>query len=612
MRYLQSQLSTSSPGGGLLPPRQHNYTNLRSLGGWSCDKLLHELPRFGWRCWRLTTNPLYLSSWWSRRTLWRTLLPLFGVLKWIHDTLAYLHEDHERFLIVMGLDIVLCIVCSIAGMLPTHTLWSDVGIVVMIFVYTIVSHMLLLHQTEMDVICMIVMCISGLHWLPVSGFALGVFGHLTLRSWEEHIASIGCGIAFVISCAVGIDYRMAAMWAEMEEQGMALACLLDHASNGFCSVDPVSGTILSASSNLQVTFGEENLEGTKFADFIEKSDEEKISSLWSNVNGNEEVQPSFVTCRIHDRPTGSVTFGAKIIPYRLSENSVELCIQVQGDRHFTDSSSLPSSRLLPPRSNVQGSASSAPECPTTAPACPTTAPECSGGPPTSFSSQPASFSWELSPSSSVMRIDRATQTPPLRLDGESASSYRPPRPGLPRPPVQFPDSNRSTTDSESGHSSTQQRRRDRKSRKRSSRHAQKPSLEVDESNAHISIFEVTSAHTCIQSAMWLIKHWNLPKSHKTCCPFHAAVRLFISLLETMITDPCQPLWSPVSGWQCSKCLGMNQEKAKQCALCFTKGGSASSGGVRVVCDRLNDFDDESSDSGTPNSTILKNDDAAGE
>ncbi|CAE7260166.1 unnamed protein product [Symbiodinium natans] len=89
------------------------------------------------------------------------------------------------------------------------------------------------------------------------------------------------------------------------------------------------------------------------------------------------------------------------------------------------------------------------------------------------------------------------------------------------------------------------------------------------------------------SVMWLCKHWNFSYLSVQCCPFHAALGVAFETLKTQKKDPCNPLWSPFTGWQCDFCTAMNHRNSEQCDLCGsgrTPGAGDYSGDLSTMRD----------------------------
>lgn len=90
-------------------------------------------------------------------------------------------------------------------------------------------------------------------------------------------------------------------------------------------------------------------------------------------------------------------------------------------------------------------------------------------------------------------------------------------------------------------------------------------------------FACTPPSTCTMSLQWAMLHWNIPVSASTCCQWHHALEVAVRLLSMRSGSECKRRWSPLVGWQCSRCQSMNHEDIGACDLC-RQGRYAASGG----------------------------------
>merc|ERR1711933_55854 len=86
----------------------------------------------------------------------------------------------------------------------------------------------------------------------------------------------------------------------------------------------------------------------------------------------------------------------------------------------------------------------------------------------------------------------------------------------------------------------------------------------------ISHFAPTSAWSAAVSLLCVMVTWNLPRLPGYCCPFHMAVATAKLLLRRVFQQHCNPLWSPLTGWQCSHCTCMNRDGKEVCEQCGAK------------------------------------------
>ncbi len=100
------------------------------------------------------------------------------------------------------------------------------------------------------------------------------------------------------------------------------------------------------------------------------------------------------------------------------------------------------------------------------------------------------------------------------------------------------------------------------------RHERQGAPSSGSSPALLSEFRVTVVKSCQSSLLRLIKHWNVPHvAQRTCCPLHRQLELTKELLRLVAKVPCDPLWSPWTGWQCPSCTCMNCPTTRVCELC---------------------------------------------
>ena len=80
-------------------------------------------------------------------------------------------------------------------------------------------------------------------------------------------------------------------------------------------------------------------------------------------------------------------------------------------------------------------------------------------------------------------------------------------------------------------------------------------------------FRVTAEQSCQSSLLRLIKHWSTSRTQRTCCPLHGQLRLAKELVRFTMRVPCDPLWSPWTGWQCPNCTCVNCPNTRTCEVC---------------------------------------------
>jgi len=84
----------------------------------------------------------------------------------------------------------------------------------------------------------------------------------------------------------------------------------------------------------------------------------------------------------------------------------------------------------------------------------------------------------------------------------------------------------------------------------------------------LSSFKRTPYPQLCNGILELIQHWNLPRSHRSCCPKHSTLQGMKAILKVCLKDSCEPLWSPCTSWQCKECCYMYDESADFCLNCF--------------------------------------------
>lgn len=95
----------------------------------------------------------------------------------------------------------------------------------------------------------------------------------------------------------------------------------------------------------------------------------------------------------------------------------------------------------------------------------------------------------------------------------------------------------------------------------------------------VSAFRLTEAMSFNLTLEWAIKHWNLPRTPGTCCPFHFYVFVARQVLKFESGSVCDPLWSALTGWQCSTCSCLNHADRAVCDMCCEVRGESQSADV---------------------------------
>mmetsp|Transcript_71421 Transcript_71421/g.155121 ORF Transcript_71421/g.155121 Transcript_71421/m.155121 type:complete len:481 (+) Transcript_71421:438-1880(+) len=400
------------------------------------------------------------------------------------------------------------------------------------------------------------------------------------------------GLVYFISSVMifaslsSIDFRSAALLLDVGEQNLVHQQLLDRASDGFCSVDPVTGIILEASPRFMDTFGHPILEEATLADIIVGSND--WGTTRTSLQNNEAL---LVTCYLRaSASSGGSLFDAKIMPLSSSSDSLSICVQVVGEGRAPDVLHVEPPLL---KSNV----SNVPD-----------ADVCSFGSLSLSESRPF---WGSSVTLRKVPVALQTERQIQTWDRDSQTSD--PRRGLrrrhPLPPLPPGHLMRSWSRGKSeGRQSRSPQQGSTRSRKRASGRSASPvvgglsrSAEVkssrtidDDGPALLSPFAVTAANSRRATLMMLVEHWNVPRLPEMCCPWHTIDLILQSEAEALLSrTPCSAVWSPLASWQCASCQVMNSADDEYCTLCSEpqghlsppdvqslpqKGGSSGSGG----------------------------------
>lgn len=146
--------------------------------------------------------------------------------------------------------------------------------------------------------------------------------------------ALGVG-AIVVCCSCYREYHVGSLLVRLADQQWATEQLLDHISDGFCSISVKDGTLCSASisclSLLQFASSPGAALGVRFEDLVAtEEDRHRVRSLYSAVESKEKPQPALVTCRV---PIwGPVhEFDVRLVPYATSAEDLAICFQILGE-----------------------------------------------------------------------------------------------------------------------------------------------------------------------------------------------------------------------------------------------------------------------------------------
>jgi len=356
--------------------------------------------------------------------------------------------------------------------------------------------------------------------------------------------------AFICSVVMLAWYTMAreaGMWSELDAQYGAVKRLLDNASHGFCTINPVNAMIQTASPQLHITLCNEELVNRSLADFMVSCDRKKLDDICSYAT-KSECNPFHVTCKVPHELSGVSFFDAKVIPFASSPDSVSLCMQMLSEmRHAHDS-------LVDKVADPQSSSRPNEEALTDS----------------IFDYSSSSFrdsgaTRELVPHAvyadkqPVVFMEAAVQTDAIEM-----KTLVPARPPL----IPWSD-NDSARGSSSSSSSVGQRRHRHHSK---SRRRRAPPVDEAEPRPLLNAYQLTTIQTCMQSAESLMKFWNVPRYGSFCCPLHSSFEAARKLFQSKQCEPCNAMWSPNVDWQCPECTAMNSDADAECGICRFKSG----------------------------------------
>jgi len=519
------------------------------------------------RWWRLTTDGCFLQSPRSRRHLWTCGLPSVALAGALHK--VTFHSDvqlkwgHEALVETGALALSAAIFFACLARLPRGRLWADVVLTIAAAGY--LSLLAAMHRVEpngqpaMLILWTACLGILGINSLVVLSFCCTVLALEYVASQSgtganvDVVSAVACvGLTFGIGY---VEYQTALLCCMLQESQRATQALFDSCSDGFCTFDGVTGRIVNASAKLH-----------KLLDKPEQLDQfsrdEQVQRVVKRALQDGELVPTVTELRL---PTstgcGSTDLRMRLVPYAVGEGQVSLCVQLQETSAVISALSMEGFTPMHPCTSRAVEAY----------------PPLAGGKrlvPAELLA-PAAPQPEANSASLGCKKDQATETSiSWERDGfvcKSCSSARPPRPhAAPRPGP--PSSVRS------GGS-----RRSRGMRQiTSSNLSMGQAISSAASSASwesrpgicaeplISHFAPTSAWSAAVSLLCVMVTWNLPRLPGYCCPFHMAVATAKLLLRRVSKQHCNPLWSPLTGWQCSHCTCMNRDGKEVCEQCGAK------------------------------------------
>ncbi len=268
--------------------------------------------------WGLTTGAQFLSSTVSRRGS-RFIWLLWAFFGYFCDRQDAPTESRFSKSIIM-FDALLIIVVLGTLRMPRASMLADVAFVfaeIILWIHGLSSSKFLAsHFASVQFLPFqllgwtIMMSWTGVHPCLVSLYAAVTYAMLMFYDLCSVYIVVICGVCTFISVwsSAFVDFRIAQLLFELEAQRSATEHLLDHASDGFCTVNIKSGAITSASSKLEDTLHADQLEGMSFGQFIQPNDITVLENLYASVETNRKLTPVMLTCRTLEYAVPSLAF----------------------------------------------------------------------------------------------------------------------------------------------------------------------------------------------------------------------------------------------------------------------------------------------------------------
>merc|ERR1719491_2711371 len=90
-------------------------------------------------------------------------------------------------------------------------------------------------------------------------------------------------------------------------------------------------------------------------------------------------------------------------------------------------------------------------------------------------------------------------------------------------------------------------------------------MNMCDATPYISSYGMTRISSLECSLQWCMKHWNIPRT-RACCPLHAHLAVAEAAIRSLNHGGCDPLWSPLLGWQCPECSCLNHSEVRWCDM----------------------------------------------
>lgn len=522
--------------------------------------------------WAITTEPLYLASPASRRDLWRVLLPLLGIAMSLTTAATGSMGINDHRLIILDVSLVGALLG--AGSLPVRSLLSDFAIAVVSAGYLVV-HRLLFHNDAALEMCRVLAVLSlgcaGVNALMLAGLlAVSTTAAVLLaedrHDWSPTLLAVGL---FALGLVGVLEHRVASLFADS----------VNADDGGVVAVCP------SRSSDIELQVMTDSIvKDQAVGPESNSSGDEQLDSLQLDIQPGRQSGLYRNFARRQSKSGDSLGYSAS--GYSSTKSSPMDMAALRG--------SSPSDVSRPPLPGGR-----------THPACgimlvhearPTDnfspLSEVSLGLSESgtgrgrqqrmgaSSRRHAGVQTTLGPVvNTSMHADKETETT-IAWSTEGFFCRRcglPPslpklmgKTSLPRP-VGGQIKELTSRSEGSGRSS-----RSRRSRSSGGSSSDKDKLPTDANMPMVSVFAPVSEETLSLSLEWAMKHWNVPRIPGMCCPWHTVVSVAKKVLKYEVTSQCDPLWSPLTGWQCQHCTGLNHQENHRCDMCFELHDGASS------------------------------------
>lgn len=493
--------------------------------------------------WALTASPIFLESLESGRSGLIIILPLLACIGIIYD--CYAHFSSEQYPVELTVCDCILVACltAIARLCSYRSICTDVLMVGVVGLYFVcITTLALLPPASFGIVSLswsTAFAVTGTH----STVKLVFFTLLVLLSSVCQAQLLIPSVCAVFACAVVAEYRSASQCARLQEQHGIADRLLENASDGRVSVSAETGAIVEFDAKFGDTLGTHELLGKPLLDFVSPADHGRLNNMYNETARLGEYSPIFVEFRYH----GGMAFDVKVIPFAISDNALRLCIRLEGEAFRQDGAPEASSTVVTiasgddlkdQRDAVELDADKIETL-------------CSRTISTEMQTDGICFGSSEQPSCSEIAI----QTEAVPAEKPSDSLGTPRAPGSPRgsgrggrPPLPL--------------------ERPRKSRSRSAERDRSPALEISDTPM-ISGFDFTDDAVVANSLHDLVAHWNLPRAvgSTACCPKHVMLRYAKSALAMLQRQPCEPLWSPLTDWQCRHCNALNGSATDTCGIC---------------------------------------------